>query len=61
MQWSIEALLNWAKQVSVELDATNFRNFLEILMINCPTEQNTHILRACIPDKKDVWEIISVH
>ena len=43
-QWSIESLLKRTKQVNVELDATNFQDFLGILMINCPPEQNTHVV-----------------
>ena len=52
MQWAFNSLLEWAKKQDVDLEVTNFRNFLKKLMAGCPAGEHTHIAWECAGNKK---------
>ena len=58
-QWSVNSLLQWTRKVGVNINANNFRTFLGILMVDCPSEQHTHISWECTPNKKSVCDHVT--
>ena len=56
-QWAVEALLQWAKKVEIEIpDTTTYRHLLSKLMVDCPAEQHTHVSWACTPNRKHICD-----
>ena len=59
-QWAVEALLQWAKKVEIEIpDTTTCHHLLSKLMVDCLAEQHMHVSWACMPNRKHNFDHIT--
>ena len=55
-QWSIKALLEYAKKLGIAILPEDYKSFFALLSTECDDDDNTYISWKCTPNKKTMCE-----